>query len=122
MADTGIFVTTAEVQRKTGAGASTVSNVEAYINQYVAEAESLINSESGQNWSDIYSTLNVDLRDLLKMAAGAKAAMLVVAYDMTGYAGGLREAETLLDVLRDEYAIAIAELKTKKVVDFIKET
>ena len=39
MADTGIFATTAEVQRKVGANASTTANVEAFINQYMTEAE-----------------------------------------------------------------------------------
>jgi len=55
MADTGIFATTAEVQRKVGANASTTSNVEAYINQYMTEAESYINTVTGVNYSDSYS-------------------------------------------------------------------
>ena len=37
MADTGIFATTAEVQRKVNANASSTSNVEAYINQFMTE-------------------------------------------------------------------------------------
>ena len=39
MADTGIFATTAEVQRKAGAGASSVSNVEAYINDFMKKVQ-----------------------------------------------------------------------------------
>ena len=35
MADTGIFATTAEVQRKVGANASSTANVEAYINDFM---------------------------------------------------------------------------------------
>ena len=34
MADTGIFATTAEVQRKAGNGASATSKAEAYVNDY----------------------------------------------------------------------------------------
>lgn len=121
MADTGIFATTAEVQRKVGAGASATSNTEAYINQYMAEAESLINATTRVNWSDIYASLNTDLKEILKMAASAKAAMMVIQYDMRGYTT-LAEAQTMLDVLRDEFNTAIVELKDAKVRDFVNAT
>lgn len=119
MADTGIFATTAEVSRKAGANASTVSNTELYINDFMTQAESLINSLTRKNWSDIYSTLNVDVKGLLKMAASAKAAMMVIQYDMASYSTKT-EAETMLDVLNDEYKQAIRELKEIKVRDFVE--
>jgi hypothetical protein len=119
MGDEGIFVTTAEVQRKVGANVSSVSNAEAYINQYVAEAESLINIMTEVNWSDIYTSLDADLRDLLKMAAGAKAAMMVISYDLS-VIPTQREAETRLDVLNNEFDRAIAELKEQSQKGFLK--
>tara|TARA_R100001480_G_scaffold7651_1_gene15617 strand:+ start:927 stop:1289 length:363 start_codon:yes stop_codon:yes gene_type:complete len=118
MADTGIFATTAEVQRKTGANASSTSNVEAYINQFMTEVESLINTTTRVNWSDLYSGLNADVKGILKMAASASAAMMVIQYDMGGYSQ--REAETMLDVLNNEYTIAIAQLKEQAQKGFIE--
>ena len=117
MADEGVFATTAEVSRKAGANASAVSNVEAYINDFITQAESLINTETRFNWSDAYSGLDVDVKGILKLAASAKAAMLVINYDLTGFSA--RERETMLDVLKDEYNMAIKLLREIKARDFI---
>ena len=43
MADTGIFATTAEVARKAGDNVSTTSIAEAYVNDFMTQAESEIN-------------------------------------------------------------------------------
>ena len=110
MADTGIFATTTEVQRKVTPFASTTSNVEAFINDYMTQAESLINVATLRNWSDDFSALNVDVKGILKMAASAKAAQMVINYDTSGFPFA-RGAELVLDVLEDEYRKAITELK-----------
>lgn len=117
MADTGIFATTAEVQAKVGANASTVANVEAYINQYMTEAESEINATTKQNWSDLYSGLDVDVKGLLKAAASNLAAIMVLQYDLDG--ASLAQFQTRLDVLRDGYSRAIKQLEKVQVRDFI---
>lgn len=119
MVDTGIFATTAEVIRKCGANASAVSATEAYINDFMTQAESMINTETQFNWSDNYSALDVDVKGLLKMAASAKAAMLVINYDMTGFSA--RERETMLDILKDEYNMAIKLLRDRDVKTFMAE-
>lgn len=119
MADEGIFCTTAEVLRKAGANASSVSTAEAYTNDFVAQAESLINAETQYNWSDEYTNLNQDLRDILKLAASAKAAMMCINYDLTGF--GTRERETMLDILKDEYNMAIKLLRDQNVKSFVLE-
>ena len=49
MVDTGIFATTAEVARKAGAGASATSSAEAYVNDYMTQVESLINTVTRHN-------------------------------------------------------------------------
>jgi len=118
MADTGIFATTAEVQRKVGAGASSTSNVEAYINQFMTEAESYINDVTRYNWSDAYSGLNADVKGLLKQAASNLAAIKVILYDMAGYTN-ITEAVTLINALDEDAQRAIKELKDKKVQDFV---
>ena|SRR3990167_1487679 len=110
MADSGIFATTAEVQRKVGANASTVSNTEAYINDFMTQAESTINALTMKNWSDSYSTLNVDVKGILKEAASNLAAMYVINYDLSVFSL-LMEAETRLDVLRDGFERCVKILK-----------
>ena len=118
MADEGVFATTAEVQRKVGAGVSSVSNTETFINQYVAEAESFINNVSGVNYSDTFDTLNADNRDILKRWAVCLAAIDVISYDTTGI--NQREAETRMDVLHDQAQKCQAEMKEKRGSDFLK--
>lgn len=83
MVDTGIFATTAEVQRKVGANASATSNVEAYINDFMAQAESFINVIVGFNFSDVYSNLNADVKAILKEISSNLAAIYVLNYDAT---------------------------------------
>ena len=83
---TGIFATVAEVQRKVNVNASTTSNVEAYIDQFTAEVESLINVDTTFNWSDEYGTLNVDVKELLKMATTELVACMVESFDIDAMA------------------------------------
>lgn len=119
MADTGIFATTAEVQYKTGVGASSTANVETYINSFMTQAESYINSVTRYNWSDAYTGLNVDVKGLLKEAASNIAAMYVINYDMSGYTSRA-EAETMLDVLWSRANECIKLLQDKVNTDFVK--
>ena len=118
MADEGIFCTTAEVLRKAGANASAVSVTEAYTNDYVAQAESLINAIVRYNFSDNYATLNVDTRDVLKQVASDLAAIYVIMYDMSGFTTRT-EAEDMINVLRDAALRGLSVLRDKKVIDFI---
>jgi len=118
MADTGIFATTAEIQYKAGAGASATSKAEAYTNSFIAQAESLINCVCRYNFSDNYSTLNEDTKQLLKEVASNLAAIYVIMYDLSGYPNRIN-AEDMVNVLRDGALRGLAILKDKKVQDFI---
>jgi hypothetical protein len=120
MADTGIFATTAEVQRKVGAGASATSNVEAYINDYMTQAESFINVTTRFNWSDAYSALNVDVKGILKETASNLAAIYVIIYNMSGYTSRV-EAEDMINVLRDAALRNLALLRDKKTEEFMRD-
>ena len=118
MADTGIFATTAEVERKAGANASATSKAEAYVNDYMTQVESLINSVTRFNWSDAYSGLNADTKGILKEVASDLAAIYVIQYDMSGYTSRV-EAEDIINVLRDSALRGLAILRDKKAQDFI---
>lgn len=120
MVDTGIFATTLEVQYKVGANASSTANAEAYINSFMTQAESFINVAVRYNFSDAYSTLNVDVKGLLKQAASCLAAMMVINYDLSGFKT-IAEAQTRLSVLDDQATAAINLLKDYKKVNFMKD-
>ena len=120
MGDEGIFATTAEVMRKTGANADAVSNAEAYINQYMTEAESYINAVCRYNFSDNYETLNADVKAILKMVASNLAAMDVIIYNMSGFTSRT-EAQTMLDVLYQRAKDGIKELKEKQTQTFMNK-
>lgn len=120
MVDTGIFATTAEVQRKAGAGASATSKAEAYVNDFMTQAEAEINATCRFNFSDAYSGLNADTKGVLKEAASNLAAIYVIIYDMSGYNSRI-DAEDMINVLRDGYLRCIQLLKEKKAQDFIRE-
>jgi len=114
------FATTTEVQRKSGAHASIVSNTATYIDDYLEQAESLINAQTRTNWTDLYAGLNADVKGILKMAASAWAAMKVINYDMSGYSSRV-EAETMLDVLRDEFVQCMKTLDDANVRQFVED-
>lgn len=118
MVDTGIFCTTAEVERKAGANVSATSKAEAYTNDYVTQAESLINSVCRFNFSDAYTGLNVDVKGILKEAASNLAAIYAIQYDMSGFTSRI-EAEDMINVLRDGALRALSLLRDKKVQDYI---
>lgn len=118
MADTGIFATTAEVQRKAGANASSTSNVEAYINDFMTQAESTINSFCRYNFSDDYAGLNADVKGILKEVASNLAAIYVIQFDMSGFTSR-NEAESMINVLRDGALRGMSILRDKKNQDFI---
>ena len=117
MADTGIFATTTEIQYKAGASASTTSKAEAYTNSFISQAESLINVACRYNFSDNYAALNADVKGILKEVASDLAAIYVINYDLSGYTS--REAEDMINVLRDAALRGISILRDKKQQDFI---
>ena len=84
MVDTGIFATTAEVGYKAGLTASATSIAVDYVNSYMTQVESFINVACKYNFSDAYTTLNVDVKGILKECASNLAAIYCIEYDMSG--------------------------------------
>jgi hypothetical protein len=103
-----------------GQNASTVSASELFINDYMTQAESLINAQTRTNWSDLYSGLNADVKGILKMAAACWSAMAVIQYDMSGFTSRV-EAETMLDVLRDRFVQCMKTLDDANVRQFVED-
>lgn len=114
MSDEGIFATGIEGVRKAGVNAnSTATSSESILNDFMAQAESTINVLSQVNWSDIYSGLDSDIKGILKKAQTADVGNKIIAYDMGGYTSRF-EAETMLDVNKDDFNVALSLLKDHK--------
>ena len=118
MADEGTFCTTAEVERKAGANCSAVSKAEEYANDYVKQAESLINAICRFNFTDEYTELNADVKMILKEVASNLAAIYVISYDMSGFTTRV-EGEDMINVLRDGMLRSMSILRNQNVVTFI---
>ena len=84
----------------------------------MTQVESQINVAARYNFSDNYSTLNADTKNLLKEAASNLAAIYVIQYDMSGFSSRT-EAEDMINVLRDAALRIISILRDKKAVDFV---
>ena len=117
MAETGIFCSGAHVIHKAGAKVSTTAITQAYYNDFIAQAESLINVSCRYNFSDNYTSLNADVKQILREAASDLAAIYAIQYDMSGYMSST--AESMITVLRDAAMRAISILRDKKQQDFI---
>ena len=123
MADEGIFCDQAAMFRKSGANVSSVISGDAtfvYSNDFISQAESEINALTRVNWSDLYGTLDDDVKAILTQAASNLSAMYAISYDMSGFTSRL-EATTMLDLLRDSYLRALGVLREIQVQKFVKK-
>lgn len=87
-------------------------------NILISGAESFINVATRYNWTDAYSTLNGDVKYVLEQAASAWAAIMAIQYDMGDY-NTRGEAESMINILRDDFLRCISILRDKKQQDFI---
>lgn len=116
---TETMCTSAAVKYKAGANVnSTISADATAITQFINQAESLINALTRINYTDTYAALNVDKQKLLEDASSNLAAMYLINYDLSGYTSRY-EAETMLDVLRDQSLRIISLLRDKKTTTFV---
>jgi len=100
MVDNGVFATTAQVQQKVGVNASATANVEAYINEYINQAEFVICAMTRYDWITNYASLTNIAKGILRNAASCLAAIDVINYDSNGFFL-LSQAESRINVLRD---------------------
>lgn len=108
MADDGIFTKNADIQAMAGANANTTAKAVAATDIYVLNVEAFINNYCHYNFSDKYTTLNVDFQGLLKECGACLCAMRVIQWDMSGFTSRA-EAQTMLDFL---WATSARDLKT----------
>lgn len=102
MADEGTYATTAEVQRKVPVGSSSTANVEAYINQYIKESERVIDLQCNFDFYTNYASQSNAIKELLRQAASALAAIKVICYDIDGF-GNVELVKLHMNNLWTEY-------------------
>ena len=118
MADLGIWTKNAMIQAKAGVNANATAKAVTATDIYVLETESFVNAASRFNWSDAYAGLNVDVKSILHSITSSMCAMTVIATDMSGFTSQ-EEAQTMLDVLREEALRGLSILRDVKARDFI---
>ena len=94
----GIFATRVECDSKAGENVDVTGWTEANINQWSAEIESKINISSNNNFSDIYATLNADVKKILTIIASNYAGIHGIMFNMNAFTSRI-EAEDMINVL-----------------------
>lgn len=107
-----------DVYNKAGYGASPNANSALTIGNFVRQSESEVNARTCKNWTDIYNTLNSDVKYILNETVSSLAAIKVINYNMAGYTTRL-EAEGMKKTLADKAELLIKELKEQQIKSFI---
>jgi len=84
MGHDGIFATKAECDSKAGANVDTAGYTEANINSWCAMSESEINVTCSFNFSDVYTSLNADVKKLLSDWSSNTVAIYAWNYEPSG--------------------------------------
>ena len=119
MTDFGIWTKNVDIQAKAGINANATSKATAATDVYVLEVESMVNVLTRHNWSDDFSGLNADVKNILKEVTSNICAIYVIQSDMSGFTSRI-EAEDMINVLRDAALRGLSILRDKKAQEFIK--
>ena len=114
----GNFIVSGAAVAKAGANVSS-DITDAQWTTWISGAENFINVHSRYNWSDDYSTLNDDVKNVLADVASSLVAINAITYDMSGYTSR-SEAQTMLDVNKDIANQGLKELDDENKRKFIQ--
>ncbi len=114
----GTLCTLADARNKAGANASSTGSNESLVSDFVLQAESFVNVSTKKNWTDIYSTLNDDVKFILNQIVSNLAAIDIITHDMAGYSSRV-EAETMINTYREEVNRALFFLLKENNEDFM---
>lgn len=77
------------------------------------QAEAKLATMTRKDWVADYATVTANFKGILSDTVSAMVAMKIICWDPSGYTSRT-EAETLLDVLKDDITTNIAVLKDEK--------
>jgi len=118
MVDDGLYTTNASIVAKAGINASSTSAAVGETDKYVRQVEAFINVTTRRNWSDDYSGLNDDVKQIVLGISSSLCAILVITNDMSGFTSR-SEAQSMIDVLRDDALRSLSVLRIKASETFI---
>lgn len=98
------------VNASLSAGTILLSASNFIVDTWINDAECFINSATKRNWIDIYSSLNSDVKDILRDICSNKAAIDAIGYDTSGYTS-TEQATLLMDKCDNNYKAALEILK-----------
>ena len=98
MVDDGIWTTNVMIVAKAVINASSTSSAVGETDKYVLQVEATVNVATRHNWSDAYSTLNVDVKHMLDETTSNLCAIYVIINDMSGFTSRV-EAEDMINTL-----------------------
>ncbi len=112
------MTTEVEILQKMGKNANTTDFDTTAMTAANLRAESIINCVTRNNYSDTFSTDNIDVKQILSDFCSSFVAIEGIAYDMSGFTSRI-EAEDMINVLRDSMLRAMMILKNQNTVTFI---
>jgi len=100
--DPGRFCSAQDAIYKAGENAdATITGKQDVIHKWISEYQSYINVKLRYNFSDNWTNLNTDVRELLRNVTSNLVAIKIISYNMAGYTSRV-EAETIIDVLNND--------------------
>lgn len=111
-----------EMVYKAGNNVNSTATGAAYTLAFGLMAESVINTESGYNWSDWYTALggtSPDVAHILIDAATNLGAIYIINYDMSGFTN-IQEAVARINTLYQMYQNDLKLLKEQRAKDFVR--
>ena len=110
--------TSGAIVRKAGKNASSIAVASGSLLQdYVDQAEGVICMKTHKDWITNWASVDTYLKPAVTAAVVALAAIDVINYDMSGYTSRT-EAQTMIDVLKDEADTIIKDLREKGLQQF----
>jgi len=110
------FTTSGACIAKAGASAN-ISG--ALLAGWSDQAEAVINALTRYDWTANYSSVGANFKGILDDTCSSIVAMNIINYDMSGFTSRL-EAQTMLDVLRDNYVRNMESLREPRVQEKLK--
>ena len=115
----GIFATVAECASKAGENVDETGWTTANIDQWLSEIESQVNVLCGYNFSDVYDTLNADVKKVLTLIASNYVGIQGIMFNMAAYTSRI-EAEDMINVLWAAMQYSLNLLKDPGSATFMK--
>ena len=112
------LATVYQTQMKAGANVSASGGDTNFITNFIEEAEGVVCARARYDFISNFASLNAYTKQLLRALVTSWAAMKAIDYDMSGFSTRV-EAETMLDVLRDDFVKAIEALESMDVQEFL---